>query len=168
MAWQGSLLSCFLSCAAEFSWEFRHARPRWKYLSCLICLASKNRFLTVCCEHVNRDQPDQSFSQWNWITCSRDFKVEDGGDNFAAWNHAGEIIFVSCLVLKGTTMATTFLNDSLSNQWNCLNISWSWPHLIHVKHLGMPLVADFSKPFSGPCLSAPRSPATDFSNWKDY
>ena len=36
MAWQGSLLSCFLSCAAEFSWEFLHAMPKGKYLSCLI------------------------------------------------------------------------------------------------------------------------------------
>ena len=36
MAWQGSLLSCFLSCAPEFSWEFRHARPRGKYLDYLL------------------------------------------------------------------------------------------------------------------------------------
>ena len=43
----------------------------------------------------------------------------------SAWNHAGEIIFVSCLVMKGETMARTVLNDSLSNRWNCLNASWS-------------------------------------------
>ena len=38
--------------------------------------------------------------RWNWITCSRDFKVEDGGD-FAEWNHAGEIMFVSYLGYEG-------------------------------------------------------------------
>ena len=55
---QFALSSAFLSCAAEFSWEFRHARPRGKYLSCLIFLASKGRFLTVRGERVNRAQPD--------------------------------------------------------------------------------------------------------------
>ena len=36
------------------NWEFRHARPRGKYLSCLIFLVSKGRFITVCGERVNR------------------------------------------------------------------------------------------------------------------
>ena len=66
MVWQGSLFSCFLSCAAEFLWEFRHARPRGKYLSCLIFLASKGRFLTVCGERVNRSQ-NLRISLWNYI-----------------------------------------------------------------------------------------------------
>ena len=47
-----------LVCGGVFV-RIRHARPRGKYrLSCLIFLASKGRFLTVCGERVNRVQPD--------------------------------------------------------------------------------------------------------------
>ena len=50
--------------------QWRKVR-RTREETCLIFLASKGRFFTVCGERVNRAQPDYSISQWNWITCSR-------------------------------------------------------------------------------------------------
>ena len=61
---QLSKLPCKAVCTAVCSRVRRSFREnfatsrRGKYLSCLIFLASKGRFLTVCGERVNRAQPD--------------------------------------------------------------------------------------------------------------